>query len=309
MPGRSLDVEATAAALTGAALQSTDRTAELAVKDTEPTLTTSEAKAMGIKDKLASYTTEYVGTEDRQHNVKLTTRYAVADNLLAPGEEYNFDRRIGPRTEERGYRLAKGITGAGKFEDVLGGGICQVSTTLFNAVFDAGLKINERWNHSLFINHYPPAGMRRSPLTARTCGRQRHRSLHLDRGTSTGIKTTFTIYGTDDGRKVKSEFSGFTYGKKRPEITVTDPSLGPGTTAVQFEGQSFRSCTVKRIITYASDKTKTETFASEWPEYPHVIAVEMAPPRPLPQPPLRERPPQRRRRDRLPPPRPSLAGS
>ena len=93
------------------------------------------------------------------------------------------------------------------------------------------------------------------------------------RGTSTGIKTTFTIYGTDDGRKVKAEFSGFTYGKKRPEVTVTDPSLGPGTTAVQIEGQSFRSCTVKRTITYANGKTKTETFASEWPEYPHVIAV------------------------------------
>jgi vancomycin resistance protein YoaR len=274
IPGRALDAEATAAALTAAALTTSDRTAGVAVKTTEADLTTEEAEAMGIRDKLGGYTTDpYQGTYDRQINVKITTRYAN-NVILAPGQEYNFDKQIGPRTPERGYKLAKGITGEGKLEDVLGGGICQVSTTLFNAVFEAGLKITERHNHTLFIGHYPPG--RDATVTG---GGYNFRFVNdtdnyvLVRGSSDGVTTTFSIYGTYDGRTVKSQFSGFTYGKKRPEVTVTNTSLGPSTTLIQSNGQSSRSCWVKRTVTYADGTKKTETFYSEWPEFPKVTEI------------------------------------
>lgn len=277
VPGKALDVEKTAAALTAAALKTGKRSAQVAVKTTEPDLTTEEAEAMGIKDKLGGYTTEpYAGTWERQINVKITTKYA-SNIILAPGEEYNFDKIIGPRTEERGYQLAKGIIGKGKLEDVLGGGICQVSTTLFNAVFEAGLKITERHNHTLYIDHYPPG--RDATVTA---GGYNFRFVNdtanyvLVRGSSDGITTTFSIYGTKDGRKVESEFSGFTYGKKRPEVTVTNTSLGTGTTLVQTEGQSKRSCWVKRIVTYADGTKHTDMFYSDWPEFRKVIEVGVA---------------------------------
>ena len=274
VPGRALDTTATAAALTVAAMGNESRTAEVAVKNSEPNLTTEEAESMGIVDKLGGYTTEpYEGTYDRQINVRITTKYAN-NVILAPGEEYDFDEQIGPRTEARGYRLAKGITGPGKLEDVLGGGICQVSTTLFNAVFEAGLKITERHNHTLYISHYP-AG-RDATVTG---GGYNLRFVNdtdnhiLVRGSSDGVTTTFSIYGTDDGRSVKSQFSGFTYGKKRPEVTVTNTSLGTGTTLIESEGQSSRSCWVKRTITYGDGSKKTETFYSEWPEFPKTIQV------------------------------------
>ena len=86
--------------------------------------------------------------------MRITTQYAT-NVLLAPGQAYDFDRQIGPRTEARGYKLAPGIVGPNTLEDVLGGGICQVSTTMFNAVFFAGLKVTERHNHSIYISHYP----------------------------------------------------------------------------------------------------------------------------------------------------------
>lgn len=277
VPGKALDVEKTAAALTAASLKTGKRSAQAVVKTTEPDLTTEEAEAMGIKDKLAGYTTEpYAGTPERQINVRITTKYA-SDIILAPGEEYNFDKIIGPRTEERGYKLAKGIVGKGKLEDVLGGGICQVSTTLFNAVFEAGLKITERHNHTLYIDHYPPG--RDATVTA---GGYNFRFVNdtdnyiLIRGSSDGITTTFSIYGTKDGRKVESEFSGFTYGRKRPEVTVTNRSLGAGTTLVQSEGQSKRSCWVKRIVTYADGSKHTDVFYSEWPEFPKIVEVGVA---------------------------------
>ncbi|MCL5736585.1 MAG: peptidoglycan binding domain-containing protein, partial [Actinobacteria bacterium] len=149
VPGKKLDPVKTAEAVSQAALQTSGRTMEVAVTTVDPDLTTAEAEAMGVKDLLSSYTTPpYVGTANRQINVRITTEYA-SDVLLAPGEIYNFDKQIGPRTAARGYKTAPGIVGPGKLEDVFGGGICQVSTTLFNAAFFAGLEIVERKNHSI----------------------------------------------------------------------------------------------------------------------------------------------------------------
>jgi vancomycin resistance protein YoaR len=272
--GKELDPEKTAEALYTASLRSTARSAEVAFKTTEPDLTTEEAEARGIKDLLASYTTEpYSGTSDRQHNVRITTEYA-SDVMLAPGEEYDCDKQIGPRTTERGYRKAKGIVGEGLLEDVLGGGICQVSTTLFNAVFEAGLKVLERHNHSLYIDHYPPG----RDATVTGGGKNMRFMNDTDhyiwiRGTSDGVTTTFNIYGTDDGRTVKSSFSGFSYGQGRTEVTVINPSLGPGTSVVKISGQSARSCSVRRTVTYADGTTHTDKFDSYYPMYPRTIEV------------------------------------
>jgi vancomycin resistance protein YoaR len=273
--GEALDAEGTAEALTAAALSASDRTVEAAVKTTEPEFTTEEAEAMGIKDLLASYTTEpYRGSSNRQVNVRITTQYA-GDKFLAPGEEYDFDKTIGPRTEERGYKRAPGIVGGGEMEDVLGGGICQVSTTLFNAVFEAGLEIVERWNHSLYISHYPEG---RDATVAGGGGKNFRFRNDTDsyiwiRGTSDGITTTFNIYGTDGGRIVKASFSGFSYGASRTEVTIQNPSLSTGTTHVKISGQSGRSCSVTRTITYGDGTTRVETFGSYYPMIPKTIEV------------------------------------
>jgi vancomycin resistance protein YoaR len=230
---------------------------------------------MGVKDKLSSYTTPpYVGSANRQVNVRITTQYA-SDKFLAPGEEYDFDKRVGPRTAARGYKLAPGIVGGGEMDDVLGGGICQVSTTLFNAVFEAGLEVVERYNHSLYISHYPNG---RDATVAGGGGKNfrfKNDTEHYIwiRGTSDGITTTFSIYGTDDGRTVKSSFSGFSYGASRTEVTVQNPSLGLGATHVKISGQSGRSCSVRRTITYADGTTRVETFKSYYPMIPKTVEV------------------------------------
>jgi vancomycin resistance protein YoaR len=250
IPGEKLDPEGTAQALTAAALKTTERTAEVAVMESEPDFTTAEATAMGIKDKLGAYETEpYYGSSNRQVNVRITTQYAE-NKLLAPGEEYDFDKVVGPRTPERGYRLAPGIVGEGVMEDVYGGGICQVSTTLFNAVFEAGLEILERNNHSLYISHYP-AG--RDATVAGPAKNFRFRNDTANyiwiRGTSDGVHTRFTVYGTDDGREAKIKFSGFSYGAARTEETIINPSFSPGQTHEIRSGQSGRSCSVTRTVT------------------------------------------------------------
>ena len=147
-------MSATAKIVDAAAGKAAGRSVEVAVATLEPDITTAEAQAETFTDQLSTFTTKYTGSANRQVNVRITTQYAT-NVLLAPGQEYNFDKQIGPRTEARGYKLAPGIVGPNTLEDVLGGGICQVSTTMFNAVFFAGLKVTERHNHSIYINHYP----------------------------------------------------------------------------------------------------------------------------------------------------------
>jgi len=272
--GKALDREKTVEALLAAALMEDSRTVEVVVQTVDPDLTTEEAEAMGIRDKLAGYTTEpYRGSANRQVNVRITTKYA-GDVMLAPGEVYDFDKQIGPRTAERGYKLAPGIVSGGEMEDVLGGGICQVSTTLFNAVFEAGLEVVERHNHSLYISHYPDG--RDATVTSGSKNfRFRNDTDHYIwiRGTSDGVTTTFNIYGTSDGRKVTSKFSGFSWGAARTEVTVINPALGPGTTKVKISGQSGRSCSVTRTITWPDGRKKTEKFNSYYPMIPKTIEV------------------------------------
>lgn len=272
-PGEELDREKTAQALTAAALKESGRVARVVVRPVEPDLTTEEAEAMGIKDKLAGFTTEWVGTPNRQINVRITTKYA-SDVILAPGEIYDFDKQIGPRTEARGYKLAPGIVGPGKLEDVFGGGICQVATTLFNAVFFAGLEIVERHNHSLYIEHYPKG--RDATVTAGGPNlRFRNDTDHYIwiRGTSDGIRTTFNIYGTSDGRKVTYTTSEFYNIVPQTEVTITNPSLSVGTTVVKIPGQDGKQITVTRTITWPDGRKKVEKFVSTYPMIPRQIEV------------------------------------
>jgi vancomycin resistance protein YoaR len=272
--GRALDREKTAEALTTAALKAEGRTAKVAVKTVEPDRTTAEAEAMGIHDRLGGFTTEWEGTPDRQTNVKITTKYA-SNVLLAPGDVYNFDKQIGLRTVERGYKPAKGITGPGVLEDVLGGGICQVSTTLFNAAFFAGLEILERKNHSIYIDHYPKG----RDATVSVGGpnlRFRNDTDHyiLVRGASNGISTTFVIYGTDEGRKVSYTTSDFYDVVERTDVTIPDPSLGPGTTIITIPGQPGKGIEVVRVVKGADGKViHKDTFVSTWKMIPRQIQV------------------------------------
>lgn len=89
-------------------------------------------------------------------NVNIETAAAAINNyLLLPGEVFSFNRGVGPRTVERGYELAPIIVGNAVVPG-LGGGICQVSSTLYNAVLAAKLEVVERYPHSLPVGYVPP---------------------------------------------------------------------------------------------------------------------------------------------------------
>ncbi len=101
------------------------------------------------------YTTFYSSTDERKHNIRLASS-SINDYFLESGEEFSFNTVVGERTEKNGYKNAK-IISYGKFVDGVGGGVCQVSTTLYNAVLLAGLTITESHPHSLAVSYVAPS--------------------------------------------------------------------------------------------------------------------------------------------------------
>jgi vancomycin resistance protein YoaR len=106
---------------------------------------------MGFNTLIASFSTLHEGhIDDEGRNVNLRVAAEKIDGLIIPpGGKFSFDKVVGPRTEKYGFKKA-GVISRGKVIQGLGGGICQVSTTLYRSILQAGLKINERHNHSIY---------------------------------------------------------------------------------------------------------------------------------------------------------------
>jgi vancomycin resistance protein YoaR len=104
---------------------------------------------------IGHYTTYFNGGNvNRFNNIKLAAN-AINSYVVFPGETFSFNRVVGIRTVNKGYRRAPVIV-RGEFSEGVGGGICQVSSTLFNAVDRAGLQIGERYSHSRRVPYVPP---------------------------------------------------------------------------------------------------------------------------------------------------------
>ncbi len=123
---------------------------------TEPEITTSDMERNLCKDRLATHTTKVSGSANRIANIRLAAAKCNGTVLLS-GEEFSFNDTVGEQTAETGFRKANAIQGA-KIIQAYGGGICQVSTTLFIPALYAGLDIPERWCHN-YVSSYAEPGM------------------------------------------------------------------------------------------------------------------------------------------------------
>lgn len=121
---------------------------------TTPGLTRDMLSDKLFVDVLSEYSTNCsTSTQNRVDNIALSTK-ALNGVILLPGEELSFNNVVGKRTQDRGYKMA-GAYINGKLTDSLGGGICQTSSTLYNAVLLANLKVMQRSNHSMTVSYVP----------------------------------------------------------------------------------------------------------------------------------------------------------
>ena len=129
----------------------------LPVEFITPEITKETLEYQLFRDTLASYTTYFNTNTENNYNRSINIRLAaesIDGTLLLPGEEFSFNKVVGPRTAQRGYKTAH-IFVAGQIQDGTGGGVCQVSTTLYNAVLRANLEVRERHNHMFTVGYVP----------------------------------------------------------------------------------------------------------------------------------------------------------
>ena len=253
-PGLSIDVPATAKALLTAATSAAARTAPLSVRTAAAERSTADAQAMGITGVVGSYYTTYGGIPSRLHNVALVAEL-IDGALVAPGKTFSFNGTTGERTAEKGFEEAPVIIN-GELQTGLGGGICQVSTTVFNAVYEAGLQIDERTNHALYISHYPlgrDATVNYPDLDLKFTNDTDHWLL-LRTFVGSG-SLTVNLYGTPQDRRVETTAQPLRVVGAPPIKRVPDPTLEKGTAEVDEYGQPARSTSVSRKV-YAADGTR-----------------------------------------------------
>jgi len=148
--------------------------------------------------KIGQYVTYFnSANKNRTQNISLATE-AINNHVVFPGEIFSFNKVVGKRTAERGYLSARVIV-KGEFSEGIGGGICQVSSTLFNAIDRTGMQIMERYSHSRRVPYVPPG----RDATVSWYGpdfsfKNNYNQPILIRAIRYGGQVIITIYSSDD---------------------------------------------------------------------------------------------------------------
>jgi vancomycin resistance protein YoaR len=245
----------------------------LALKELPPDYTTEEIVAMGIDSRLGEFTTTFDTTKaNRVYNISVAAG-ALNSLLVKPGEIVSFNKIVGPRSSEAGYKTAPTIIN-NEFVDALGGGVCQVSTTLYNAVLLAGLEVVERHSHSLPVT-YVPAGRDATVVYEGADFRFKNNTdkyLYL-RTLVTGNKLTIKIFGNKNYiRNVKIQ-SWVIEVFKPKTVRREDPNLEIGKAVVTQKGISGCYARAERLFTVGDKTVKEELPPSFYNPLDEIIAV------------------------------------
>ena len=245
------------------------RTIWVALSEEFPKLSTQDVESMGLSALGSQFVTYFdPRNTTRANNIALAAKL-VDGTVVAPGETFSLNQAMGPRTANRGFDYAPVISSDNVLRQGVGGGVCQYATTLFNAVFFAGLPVVERHAHSIYISHYPTG---RDATVAWGALDFKFRN---DTGKSIMIRSwidggalTVALVGKTE-RTVTYMTSPFydirkpAHGKSDPRV-IYDSDLGPGVTRWEqgIDGQSVK---VERTVKDAAGKVLfRDTFVSHY---------------------------------------------
>jgi vancomycin resistance protein YoaR len=247
--------------------------AHLAVVETQPRRTTADVRAMGITGTVGTYETIYGGIANRIHNVQLVA-HLVDRKLIAPGATFSFNQATGERSAAKGFLEAPVIIN-GEVETGLGGGVCQVSTTVFNAAYEAGLPITARTNHALYISHYPlgrDATVDYPDVDLKFVNDTPHWLLLRTFVGSDSL--VVTLYGAPQHRRIVTETAPLRVVAPPPVKKTVDKSLKPGEVVVDDPGQPAQATSVRRLVYDADGKLRSDaTWYSSYRSSPKLERV------------------------------------
>ena len=214
-------------------------------------LSFDDALDLGVIGRISRYTTEYLdgaGTENRRHNIHLAADFLNNSVAAANGGTWSFNDVAGQCDSERGF-LGAGAIVDNSYQDAVGGGICQVATTVFNAVYEAGYPVVSRSNHSLYIASYPKgrdAAVSWPDLDF--VWKNDAASDVLMRTSYTDTSITVTLYGVDPGYKVSTRTGDWEQGEPHSTKVERDSALPAGTSYVKTAGADGATIDVFRTV-------------------------------------------------------------
>lgn len=275
--GRKLDTEATAELVTKA-LAGNSRDITLPVKVTKPKIAASSINSFGIQELLGEGISYFAGSiENRIYNIGLAAS-RINGTLLPPGETFSFNNVVGEISGASGYKQAYVIkSGRTVLDD--GGGVCQVSTTLFRSVLNAGLPVVARTAHAYRVGYYEqgfPPGLDATVFSPTVDFKFKNdTAAHiLIQATVSGTTLVIDIYGTSDGRVATlstPKISNQT--PPPPELRQDDPELPKGVVKQVDWSAWGANVSFTRNVTRGGETLISETFRSNFKPWQAIYLV------------------------------------
>src|SRR3989344_2950481 len=244
---------------------------EVPMKILKPDVTTEEANNLGIVEEIGSGKSTFIGSiPNRVFNINLATS-RINGVLIAPGDEFSFAKSIGDVSKFTGYKEAFIIQG-GKTVLGDGGGVCQVSTTLFRAILNTGLPITERYPHAYRVGYYEQDSLPGFDATVYVPtvdlkfknDTEKHILIqgYVD---PINMSLTFILYGKKDGRKVAITKPTVTNVVPAPApVYQDDPNLPKGVEKqIDFAAPGGKSV-FSRTVTRDGHVIINDTFVSTY---------------------------------------------
>ena len=281
--GRSVDVQLLRSQIQQM-IDSGDYSAALTPTVLEVPAAVTRAQREQENQLLASFTTTTTSSTSRNTNIRLCSE-AFNGYVVAPGEVFSINTVTGPRTTDKGYKAAGSIQNGILIEEP-GGGVCQVSSTLFNAVVRAGMEIVERWGHS-WPSDYVKIGMDAAIDYPAKDFKFRNTSdapiylvTHFE-----DRQLTIEVYGKpvlEEGMTIDLRSTTDSTIKRGEDRMVFDSSLAPGETKTVRKGRNGKKSTT--YIQYLKDGKVVEEKVLFTTTYPAITAIINYGPEPTPEP-------------------------
>ena len=261
--GYAIDKESTVDKLKEAILKTGEETIEAQVTKQEATVKAEDLK--DIKDVLGTFTTNYSSsTSERATNIAVGTQ-KMDGVLLMPGETISGYERMQPFTIKNGYKMAKAYQN-GLVVDSVGGGACQIATTLYQAALRAEVKITERKNHSMIVGYVQPSGDAAIAGDYKDIKVTNNRStpIYVEAVTS-GRNVTFTIWGKEDRSANRTiEFVSEVINETPKGKTYKDdPSKPVGYVRKESDGHKGRTSKLWKVVKENGVEVSRELVSSD----------------------------------------------
>lgn len=231
--GRKLDIDQTAELLTKALDEKIAKDITLPITITKPKVTTESVNNLGIKELIGEGVSHFAGSiSNRIYNIGLAAS-RIHGTLVAPGDVFSFNKAVGDINGTTGYKPAYVIkSGRTVLDD--GGGVCQVSTTVFRAAINSGLPIVERTAHAYRVGYYEQdsgPGLDATVFSPSVDLKFKNDTGNyiLVQSSAVGTDLYIEIYGTSDGRQtVVNNSVVLSQTPPLPDVRQDDPTLQKG---------------------------------------------------------------------------------